>query len=507
MIVRLSERADVVVVGAGNAALAAAAAARQAGARVVVLEKASRAERGGNTKFSGGLFRVPFDTIDELAPLVRGNADPNAVVVEPYRKSDYLADFERICQGRFDRDLVAVLIDRAYDAMLWMAGLGVRFNFNVLGSLVRDDAGRRKIPFGAAIRALDDGHSLSDDWFRIVEGLGVDVRYEHAVVALTPASGDSPARVDVETPAGRRSLEAGAIVLGSGGFGSNPALRAQHMGPQWEHVKVRGTRHNTGEMLEAAIGAGGEPYGEWPGAHATPIDAEAPPYGDLVMTDKTNRLSYPFSVMVNVAGERFVDEGENVKLFTYAKTGRAVLAQPQGIAFQIFDAKVTHLLEPRYKTAAPIVAQTLEELADGIVARWPEAGFDRTRFLETMRTYNAAVGDGTFYPDAKDGKATRGLVPEKTNWAQRIDTPPYAAYSASCGLTFTFGGVRTDTEARVVDASGTPIAGVFGTGEIQGGFFFFNYPGGAGLVRGAVFGRIAGVNAARYASASVGAAV
>ena len=497
----LPERADVVVVGAGNAALAAAVAARQAGARVIVLEKANEAERGGNTKFSGGLFRVPFDTIDDLKPIVRDNARHDTVVVERYSKSNYLADFERICQGQFDRGLVSTLIARAYETVLWMAELGVRFHFNTLGSLTRDEEGRRKIPFGAALRTINDGHSLSQDWFEIAERLGVDVRYEHAVVGLTPALSDRPPSVEVDTPAGRQTIEAGAIVLGSGGFGSNPAMRVEHMGPQWEAVKVRGTRHDTGEMIEAAIAAGGQPYGEWPGCHATPIDAEAPPYGDLVMTDKTNRLSYPFSVTVNVDGERFIDEGENVKLFTYAKTGRAVLAQPKGIAFQIFDSKVTGVLEPRYKTAKPIVAETLEALADGIAERWPQAGFDRARFLETMRAYNDAVVDGPFDAGAKDGKTTHGLSPEKTNWAQRIDTPPYYAYSCACGLTFTFGGVRTDAEARVVGSDTAPVPGLFATGEVQGGFFHFNYPGGAGLVRGAVFGRIAGTNAARYARA------
>jgi tricarballylate dehydrogenase len=262
-------------------------------------------------------------------------------------------------------------------------------------------------------------------------------------------------------------------------------------------VKVRGTRFNTGEMLRAALAIGAQGYGEWAGCHATPIDAGAPLYGELRLTDKTNRLSYPFSVMVNLDGERFVDEGEDFNLYTYAKMGRQILRERGAVVFQIFDRKTTPLLETRYNTGTPVTAGTLPELVDRIDERYRSLGLHKTNMLKTLEDYNAAVQEGVFNPDTRDGKRTNGLRPEKTNWATRLDEPPFHAYAVSLGITFTFGGLRINPNAEVVDYLDRPIPGLFATGEITGGFFYLNYPAGAGLMRGAVFGRIAGANAAR----------
>jgi len=219
----------------------------------------------------------------------------------------------------------------------------------------------------------------------------------------------------------------------------------------------------------------------------------------LRLTDRTNRLSYPFSVMVNLDGERFTDEGSDFNLYTYAKMGREILQQRGAIVFQVFDQQTVPLLETRYNTGSPVTADAFPALADRIAERYRPLGFRKDTFLTTLEAYNTAVQEGTFNPDILDGKRTVDLKPEKTNWATRIDTPPFVVYPATVGITFTFGGIRINTNAEVVDYLERPISGLFATGEMTGGFFYLNYPAGAGLMRGAVFGRIAGTNAALVA--------
>ena len=280
--------------------------------------------------------------------------------------------------------------------------------------------------------------------------------------------------------------------MASGGFEANAEMRARYLGPNWDQVKVRGTKHNTGEVMRMAIDIGARPVGHWQGCHATPIDGNAPQMGERRFTDKSNRLSYPFTIMVDTMGRRFVDEGEDVGGLTYAKTGQTILNQPANLAYQIFDAKTIHLKEHRYSTGTPLVANTIEELAKKLSL--PVEGFK-----QTVKEFNVAVQPGEFNAAIKDGKRTQGIVPPKSNWALPIDTPPYTAYSASCGITFTYGGIQIDTQGRVITTEGDPIPGLYATGEIAGNFFYHNYPGGAGLMRGAVFGRLGGANATAQA--------
>lgn len=293
-------------------------------------------------------------------------------------------------------------------------------------------------------------------------------------------------------PEGAYELQCGALVLAAGGFEASPELRARYLGGGWDRAKVRGTKYNTGEVLMAALAAGAKSAGHWRGCHATPIDAGAPPVGDLRLTDLTNRLSYLYGIMVNVHGQRFMDEGEDLGQYTYAKTGAAVLDQPGSLAYQIFDQRTLELLEERYKTGTPVVADSIEELAGRL-------GLDASTLRTTVQAFNDAVQPGDFNPTVRDGKATRGIDPPKSNWALPIDNPPFVAYPVTGGITFTFGGLEIDTQARVIATEDEPIPGLYATGEITGKFFYHNYPGGAGLMRGAVFGRIAGVEAAREA--------
>ena len=490
---RTSPRYDVIVVGAGNAALTAALSARQSGARVLVLEKAPEAERGGNSRFSGGIFRFAYEGIEDIKPLRPDltSEDWDRVDVGDYGPERYLADLMRVTEGQANVDLTDTLIQQSYSTMLWMTELGVVWDWSVVWSTKSGE--RLRFNPGTAIQAKNKGLGLVHYLFDAAERAGVDVAYRAKMTGFIQDTTGRVTGVKVRTPDGTEEAPAGAVVLASGGFESNAEMRARYLGPGWDQVKVRGTKFNTGETLLMALDIGAKPVGHWQGCHSTPIDANAAPVGDLRLTDRTNRLSYPYAIMVNRLGKRFADEGEDTGAYTYVKMGRAILAQPGAIAYQIFDQKTVNLVEERYSTGTPVVSDTIQEMAQSLSI--PSEAFERT-----VDEFNGAVQTGEFDPAVKDGKGTRGLDTPKSNWALTIDSPPYVAYPVACGITFTFGGIQIDTNARVIDTEDNPIPGLYSTGEITGDFFYHNYPGGTGLVRGAVFGRIGGANAAALAT-------
>lgn len=486
---------DVIVVGAGNAALAAANSAHQKGAKnILVLEKAPLEHRGGNTYFSGGLLRIAFDTGNDLAPLVPDAEDsvPGFFSdVEPYSQEDFMADLMRVTGNRSDPLLARILIENSYDTVRWMheyAGIPMEPAVSLSAIRVGD---RFKWQKGAIIRAMHEGVGLSRSWFQATNANEIEVQYGAGVLDLLEDDSGSVCGVRVRTDGGVSELYGKAVILGCGGFEANSQMRAQYLGAPWDQAKVRGTAFNQGDGLRMALAKGALPWGQWSGRHSTPISNEWPNFADRERTDRSNRLSYPFGVMLNCLGRRFVDEGEDVGLYTYAKYGGEILRQPKALAWQIFDQKTAHLLEPRYQTSDPIVGQTLQELVDKIDFD------DRTQALQTLIEFNGAtVKGGEFDPTQKDGLKTEGLSPDKTNWALSLDEPPFLAFSATGGITFTFGALKIDEKARVLGTDWRPIRGLYACGEMVGGLFHDNYPGGTGLVSGAVFGRIAGANAA-----------
>jgi tricarballylate dehydrogenase len=282
-------------------------------------------------------------------------------------------------------------------------------------------------------------------------------------------------------------------VLAAGGFQANTEWRTRYLGPGWELAKVRGTRFNTGDAIRMALDIGAAAYGNWSGCHAVAWDRNAPEFGDLAVGDQFQKHSYPWGIYLNAEGRRFVDEGADFRNYTYAKYGRVILGQPQQFAWQIFDAKVKAQLRDEYriKQVTKRVGSTLEELLKNLEDTNAENA------LEEIRAYNKAVrADVPFNPNVKDGRRTENLEINKSNWANTIDTPPFEAYAVTCGITFTFGGLRINTDAQVINTDGEPIPGLYAAGELVGGIFWFNYPGGSGLTNGAVFGRIAGKSAA-----------
>ncbi|KLK90626.1 tricarballylate dehydrogenase [Microvirga vignae] len=490
------EEYDVVVVGAGNAALAASVSAKENGAeRVLVLEKAPREMRGGNTHWSGGVLRFAFDDPREIAPLIPGAAEKYENFYEgisPYTKEDYHGDLMRVTNGRTDPVLSKVLVNNSKDTVFWMNKTGrVKMEPAITLSAVRKD-NVMIWARGLVVRAEHEGVGLSRSWFATAERMGIDIQYGAAAIELCLNENGRVSGVKVRDNDGIRTIRTKAVVLGCGGFEANVQMRTQHIGPLVGAAKVRGTPHNQGDGLRMAMAIGAMPWGQWSGCHATPISADWGEFAPRELTDRSNRLSYVYGVMLNRRGRRFVDEGEDGALFTYAKFGRAILAEPGGKAYQIFDSKVVHLLEPRYETSTPIVSDTLEGLLEQLDIE------DKEQALKTLLEYNAGARDPQdgYDPTRKDGLRSRGLNPEKTNWALRIDKPPYYAYSATGGITFTFGGLKVDENAQVIGTDWRPIPGLFACGEMVGGLFYDNYPAGTGLVSGATFGRIAGRNAA-----------
>jgi tricarballylate dehydrogenase len=291
-----------------------------------------------------------------------------------------------------------------------------------------------------------------------------------------------------------KTLSSRAVVLAAGGFQANTEWRTRYLGPGWELAKVRGTRFNTGDAIRMALDIGAAAYGNWSGCHAVAWDRNAPEFGELAVGDQFQKHSYPWGIYINAEGRRFVDEGADFRNYTYAKYGRVILGQPQQFAWQIFDAKVKAQLRDEYriKQVTRRVGHTLEDL----VTQLEDTNAENA--LREIQAYNAAVRtDIPFNPNVKDARRTENLNINKSNWANTIDTPPFEAYAVTCGITFTFGGLRINTDAQVINTDGEPISGLYAAGELVGGIFWFNYPGGSGLTNGSVFGRIAGRNAAK----------
>jgi tricarballylate dehydrogenase len=489
--------AEVIVVGAGNAAFAAAVAAAERGAQVTMLERAPESEAGGNTRFTAGAMRFAYRGVEDLRLLMPDLTDEEVARTDfgVYPEERFFEDMGRVTDYRTDPDLCERLVRESRETLLWMAGKGIRFN-PIWGRQAFLVDGRFVFWGGLTVEATGGGPGLVAGWTAIAEKMGIKVRYGARAQALI-ADDDGVRGLRVRQNRKTSELMADAVVLAAGGFEANVEWRTRYLGPGWDTAKVRGSRFNTGDGLRMALDVGAMAAGQWSGCHAVGWERNAPEFGDLAVGDGFQKHSYPFGVMLNAKGERFVDEGADFRNYTYAKYGRVILAQPGQFAWQVFDAKVRHLLRDEYRIrqVTKVTADSLETLVEKL------DGVDPVRALTTLRAFNAAVRtDVPFDPNVKDGRAAVGVSPPKSNWANRLDEPPFEAYAVTCGITFTFGGLRIDRRAQVLDQDLTPIPGLFAAGEMVGGLFYDNYPGGSGLTAGAVFGRIAGDAAAGDAS-------
>ncbi|MGZ5164869.1 MAG: FAD-dependent tricarballylate dehydrogenase TcuA, partial [Burkholderiales bacterium] len=355
---------DVIVVGGGNAAFCAALSAHEQGVKVLVLERAPREQRGGNSAYTGGGFRMVHDgvaTVKTVVPDLSEGEIANTDFGE-YTAEQYLDDLGRVTQWYCDPDLAEAVVRGSTETVQWLHGKGVRF-VPRFGRYAFKHEGKFKFFGGTVVEAAGGGRGLVQAEYTAAEKRGVQIRYNAQAVALLRGRGGVQG-VRVVADGVEEEIRAKAVVLASGGFEANREWRARYLGPGWDMAKVRGTRYNTGDGIRMALDIGAQAYGQWSGCHSVSWERYAPDFGELDRPITASRNGYPFSIMVNAEGKRFVDEGADFRNYTYAKYGRVVLEQPGSFAWHVFDSQVEHLLHEEYRSkgTTKVQANTLEEL-------------------------------------------------------------------------------------------------------------------------------------------------
>lgn len=500
----------ILIIGSGNAGFSAALSAAQTNphAKVIIIDKCPSTWAGGNTHFTAGAFRTVHNGLPDLLPLVN-NIDAekaSRIDIPIYSEKDFTHDLHRMTSGRTDPTLSRILVKDSRTAIGWLTENGVRFQLSFNRQAYEVD-GRIKFWGGLALKTQDGGKGLVEDHVQAAKRHGVEVFFDTAATKLltNPQSGAISGVEVVYSGASspqQKAIHTSAVILAAGGFEANPQLRAQYLGPGWDAAHVRGTPYNTGEMLQIARrDVAAKAAGNWSGCHSVAWDADAPLHnGDRGVWNEFTKSGYPLGIMVNRDEDRFVDEGADMRNYTYAMIGRMILQQPGQIAFQVWDSRtIPWLREEEYRPSVTrhLTGQTLEELADRCV----EAGLgNKGKFLRTIAEYNGSVRGGKWDPTVKDGLRTHELAIPKSNWALQVDRPPFLAVKVTSGITFTFGGlaVNPETAGVVSETTGVEVPGLYCAGEMLGGIFHENYPGGSGLTSGTVFGRRAGRAAAEY---------
>jgi tricarballylate dehydrogenase len=441
---------DVLVIGDGIAGCVAALAARKRGADVMIIEKSQPDVPHGNTAFCGGAFR-------------RVSAE--------YPQTKYFADIMKVSQGQADEKLTKITIRNSRRAQANLRGLGIRW------TLPSSNPGR-------ADSVVGRGVTLAPALRKAVSKARIPIVYGTKARGISLSNGLLK-RVNVRTKTGSQKIPCKTVVIATGGFQADRKLVTQHIGKGAHRLVLRGYKKSTGDGHRIAAQLGARLIG-MEGYHGGIIHygyKKFPWVGEVKGIRSVKK--YEPGILVNRLGKRFVDEGEDTADKTYAKFGRIIaLTQPGGVAYLIFDSTAKDIIDPMYDgpEKGPIEAMTIEDLAKKL-------SIAVSRLRNTVNEFNSAVDDG----------ANSKLTPPKTNFAQRIDRPPFYAYVVTGGMTFTFGGIKINSKAEVLSKRTSVIPGLFAAGEVTGGFFYNNYPAGSSLTRCAVFGEIAGKNAADFA--------
>lgn len=484
------DTADVIVVGAGNAAMCAAIAAAEQGASVIVLEKSPESVKGGNTTYTHGSFRFAYNGIEEIQQIIPDFDVEELAMTDfgTYPEVDFYDDLCRMTDYKTDPSLASILTSQSFTAMKWLVSHKVKF-IPIYGRQAFKIDGKFKFWGGMVLETVGGGHGLVETLHQQATKMGIHILYDAMATQLLQDD-EGVYGVLVKHKGQTISLGAKAVIIASGGFHANVEMRSKYLGAGWDKVHTRGNRYNTGDGLQMALKIGALSYGNWSQAHAVMGDRYLPDF-----EEGFQRLSYPFGILVNSDGKRFLDEGADFRNYTYAKYGRQILQQKNNCAWQIFDAKVSPLLREEYKgkKVTKVKANSLRELAQKI------GEINVEQFLDEVAQYNEAIDETkAFNPNEKDGLQTVGLPIPKSNWANRIEEAPFEAYAVTCGITFTFGGLKVNEQTEVQDRQYQTISGLYAAGEVIGGLFYSNYPGGAGLMAGTVFGKIAGEHAAGF---------
>jgi tricarballylate dehydrogenase len=462
--VDLTRKYDVLVIGGGNAALCAAISARRDGASVLVLEAAPKFYRGGNTRHTRNM-RCAHDAATDI-------------LTGPYTEDEFWEDLLRVTGGQTDEELARYMIHESKDILHWIVQQGVRWQPSLGGTL---SLGRTNSFF------LGGGRAMLNALYLTAEQLGIDILYDAEVIDLDIADGMFLSAT-FKHGDGSTKVSASALVAAAGGFEANIEWLKQYWGDVADNFLIRGTPYNRGVVLKALLDNGVQEIGDPTQCHAVAIDARAPKFDGGIIT---RHDSVVFGIVVNRDAQRFYDEGEDIWPKRYAIWGRLVAAQPDQIAYILFDASSRNSFMPTL--FPPIESLTIAGLAEKLT-------LDPTALEKTVSGFNAAVRPGTFDHTILDNCRTEGLTPPKTHWARRIETPPFYAYPVRPGITFTYLGTRVNKQARMQMKDGKPSANMFAAGEIMSGNVLGKgYAAGMGMTIGSVFGRIAGREAARNA--------
>ncbi|KAJ3753870.1 FAD binding domain-containing protein [Lentinula raphanica] len=499
---------DCIVVGSGNAGSCAALSAKENGCqKVLLVDKCSPEWVGGNGYFTAGAFRIVHNGPEDLLPIVQNVSPEQAkhIDLDPYSHANFIEDIMRLSGRRSDPTLAASLVESSRDAVDWLAQHQVPFILS-FHRQAYEVGGRQKFWGGLVLSIEDGGKGLIAAEHEALKKAGVEIWFDCPLVNLLVQDGTVTGAV-VRKDGSELSIESGGVILAAGGFEANSKLRVTHLGMGWEKAKVRGTPFNTGDCFAIAEGVGAKFTGDWASCHSTTWDFNAPEIGARDLTNQFTKSGYPLGIMVNANGVRFVDEGEDYRNYTYARFGKAILQQPEGFAFQVWDSKMLGMLR-KEEYGDGVVEKIFADTIDELARKLSGIGLmDQAQFVETIQSYNAAVtqhklenSDWHWDPAVKDGLSTESsnlsLSPPKSHWAESIDKSPFMAVKVCCGITFTFGGLAIDPVSAAVLSESGPIPGLFCAGEMVGGLFYNNYPGGSGLSAGAVFGRKAGASVA-----------
>ena len=463
--VDLSRKFDVLVIGGGNAALCAAISARRAGASVLVLEGAPKFYRGGNTRHTRNM-RCAHDAATDI-------------LTGPYTEQEFWDDLLQITGGETDEELAKFMIRESKDILNWIVEQGVRWQPSLGGTL---SLGRTNSFF------LGGGRAMLNALYLTAEKLGVEIRYDAEVTDLDIEDGMFLSAKLKQPRDGAGDIRAAALVAAAGGFEANVEWLKEYWGEAADNFLIRGTPYNRGSILKMLLAKGVQEVGDPTQCHAVAIDARAPKFDGGIIT---RHDSVVFGIVVNKHARRFYDEGEDIWPKRYAIWGRLVAAQPDQIAYIVFDAGVRHSFMPTL--FPPIEGATIAELATKLT-------LDPAALEKTIAEFNAAVRPGSFDHTILDDCRTEGVMPPKTHWARKIETAPYCAYPVRTGITFTYLGTRVNREARMLMKDGKPSANMFAAGEIMAGNVLGKgYAAGIGMTIGSVFGRVAGREAAQHA--------
>ncbi len=392
--------------------------------------------------------------------------------------------------NKADKKLCRLLACTSFETLKWLKKLGVKWGLCI--SQVPSEPLWKLSP--GSIFVEGRGKGLIKILIDMVKAAKIPVHYESSLEQVVKSSNGTVEGIVVKRNDTLETIRCDTVILACGGVEASKEMRSKHMGESWANMKVRGTRYNTGNGLKAALNIGAQMHGNWSGGHAVPIAAGSDDFGLLSLGETTRRCLFQYGVSVNIDGKRFMDEGENKKILMYGKTGVAVSSQKNQTAFQVFDAKImtSNFEKLFYYAGNYLVANTLEELSD--LMKVP-----KNSFLKEIREYNLAIDTSKEFNTAiLDGRSTNGISPKRSNFALEVDMAPYFAFPVTGGITFTYGGVKVNLKAEVVDEENKPITGLYAAGEMTGGFFIDSYPANAGLVRGAVTGYLAGKSAVEY---------